>query len=822
LGFKNQTVNTASATQQISLNNGGTTAMNIGAATGTNLGPTSEFRLTADSCSNTYLATGSCYVNLEFVPSAAGARTGTLSFPVTYTDGTTATLTANLTGTGVANTDRAVLTPLSTQFTATVIGQTSRNQTLTLSNSGTAPFVVGFLSGTNTAVGASPTGDFTTNDACSGAYIGAGGSCSVQLYFAPQAGAAGARTGSMTFPVTYLGATSPTNLTATYTGSAISTGTALQITPSSLQMGTWIQGTYSKQQTITLYNDGSAPVTFGNFGSAAPFFTTWNCGSTLAPGSSCTVTVLYQPSVVGAQSGTINLPNNVTGALQKVSVSGVGIAASQQLAFSQPTVSFGSQPEGTAGNTVTFSLINQSSQSVTVNSVNLGGTNPADFIFVSNGCNGVNLYGTNGSTYSSCSISVQFSPLANTASITPLTATITEFDSGTGSGRKATLTGTSTAPAAAVGLFPGSLSFGNVYEKTESNSQAFSVTNTGNSPLKITTVASSSTQFPITSNSCNGMTLAAGSQCLVAVAFQPSSTGSITGSITVTDNATGSPQTLPLSGTGVIPTASLSATALTFAQQGVGSTSASQSVTLSNTGSGTLLISSLTLGGADPGDYSLTNPCGSSVAAGAACTLSVTFTPKATGTRTATITIVDNSGLVSGASQTVTLTGTGIPVAATPTFSVASGTYASAQTVTLSDTTTGATIYYTTNGATPTTSSTKYTAAITVSANETIEAIAVATGYAQSAVATAAYQIDAATPTFSVASGTYASAQTVTLADTTNGATIYYTTNGTTPTTSSTKYTGAITVSANESIEAIAVATGYAQSAVSTARYIIQ
>jgi hypothetical protein len=236
-----------------------------------------------------------------------------------------------------------------------------------------------------------------------------------------------------------------------------------------------------------------------------------------------------------------------------------------------------------------------------------------------------------------------------------------------------------------------------------------------------------------------------------------------------------------------------------------------------------LVITSVGLSGADASDYTLTNACGSSLAAGAYCSLSATFTPKATGTRTATITIADNSGLVSGASQTIALSGTGIPAAAAPTFSVGSGTYTTSQSVSLADVTTGATIYYTTNGAAPTMSSTKYSGtAIVVSSDETIEAIAVATGYAQSPVATATYAIDAAVPTFSVAAGTYASAQSVTLADVTTGATIYYTTNGTAPTASSTKYSGtAIAVSSNETIEAIAVATGYGQSPVATATYVI-
>jgi len=164
-----------------------------------------------------------------------------------------------------------------------------------------------------------------------------------------------------------------------------------------------------------------------------------------------------------------------------------------------------------------------------------------------------------------------------------------------------------------------------------------------------------------------------------------------------------------------------------------------------------------------------------------------------------------------------------LPAAATPTFSPAAGSYGSTQTVTISDTTLGATIYYTTNGTTPTTSSTKYTAAISVSASETVKAIAVATGYTNSAVASAAYTINgaAATPTFSPAVGTYTSIQTVTISDTTSGATIYYTTNGTTPTTSSTQYTGPVTVNATETIKALAAATGYTNSAVATAAYTI-
>ena len=163
-------------------------------------------------------------------------------------------------------------------------------------------------------------------------------------------------------------------------------------------------------------------------------------------------------------------------------------------------------------------------------------------------------------------------------------------------------------------------------------------------------------------------------------------------------------------------------------------------------------------------------------------------------------------------------------VAQSPTFSVPAGSYGTAQSVTITDGTPGATIYYTTDGSTPTTGSTKYTAAITVSATETLQAIAVAANYNNSAVATATYTIaaPAATPVFSVAAGTYASAQTVPISTTTAGSAIYFTTNGTTPTTSSSLYSGPITVSTTQTVRAIAVAANYTNSAVATATYTIK
>jgi hypothetical protein len=181
----------------------------------------------------------------------------------------------------------------------------------------------------------------------------------------------------------------------------------------------------------------------------------------------------------------------------------------------------------------------------------------------------------------------------------------------------------------------------------------------------------------------------------------------------------------------------------------------------------------------------------------------------------------DNDSAVASAAYTIMQT-----TVSTPTFSPSAGTYTSAQPVTISDATSGATIYYTTNGSTPTTSSTAYAGPIAVSTTETLEAIAVAKGDTNSAVASAAYTITlsmplVSTPTFSPAAGTYTSAQSVTISDGTSGATIYYTTNGSTPTTSSTAYAGPIAVSTTETLEAIAVDKGDTNSAVASAAYTI-
>jgi len=201
------------------------------------------------------------------------------------------------------------------------------------------------------------------------------------------------------------------------------------------------------------------------------------------------------------------------------------------------------------------------------------------------------------------------------------------------------------------------------------------LTNTGGASLtisSITVAGANSSDFSQT-NTC-GASVAAGANCTINVTFTPQATGSRSAAVSIADSAAGSPQSVTLTGTGIAPAVSLSAASLSYSSQLVGTASSAQAVTLTNTGSASLTISSITVAGANSGDFSQTNTCGTSVATGANCTISVTFTPQATGSRSASVSVADNAA---GSPQSVSLTGTGTAPAAT--LSPLSLTFASQQ-----------------------------------------------------------------------------------------------------------------------------------------------
>jgi len=297
------------------------------------------------------------------------------------------------------------------------------------------------------------------------------------------------------------------------------------------------------------------------------------------------------------------------------------------------------------------------------------------------------------------------------------------------------------APSGTVTVTPASVNFGSVVVNTTSAVKTVTLKNTGKVSISISSfTVAAGTPFAIAaspSTTCTG-TLAAGASCIIGLTLTPATTGAQTGSLTIATNASNSPQTVTLSGTGIVPT-TLSATAVAFGNVATNESSAIKNVTLKNNQAVALAISSMAVSGngfaLDP-----STTCTGTLAAGASCIIGLTLTPATTGAQTGGLTIATNA---SNSPQTVTLSGTGVmPKAATPVFNPVAGTYDSSQTVTITDATSGATIYYTTNGTTPSASSTKYTGAFTVSATETIKAIAMEADYTKSAVATVAYTIN--------------------------------------------------------------------------------
>jgi len=214
-------------------------------------------------------------------------------------------------------------------------------------------------------------------------------------------------------------------------------------------------------------------------------------------------------------------------------------------------------------------------------------------------------------------------------------------------GSSGALTQTVQAPVAA--LSPASLTFAAQRVGTSSNAQTVTLSNTGTAALAISSISASG-DFTQTNN-CAG-SLAPNASCTINVIFKPSTTGARSGVLTVSSNSNGGATTVSLAGTGFVSTASVSPTSLSFSAQVVGTSSASKAVTVKNTGSGPLDISSITTSG----DFSQTNNCTGAIAAGASCTVNVVFKPTAGGSRTGTLTIASDA---SNGTQTVSLTGTG-------------------------------------------------------------------------------------------------------------------------------------------------------------------
>jgi subtilase family serine protease len=214
------------------------------------------------------------------------------------------------------------------------------------------------------------------------------------------------------------------------------------------------------------------------------------------------------------------------------------------------------------------------------------------------------------------------------------------------------LTVTAAAGNPVVTLSVTSLAWGNVVEGATSAAKPVTVTNTGTGTLNIGGIAISGDFAQTTSSKPCGSTLAAGKNCIIKVTFTPTQVGERTGTLTLTDNASNSPQTVALSGTGAVQ-AKLTPAAATFPAEKVGTSSPAKVFTLHNEQS--IALKSIAI--STTGDFSVsTKTCTTSLAAKADCTISVVLTPTAKGTRTGTLTVADSAA---GSPQTASLTGTG-------------------------------------------------------------------------------------------------------------------------------------------------------------------
>jgi hypothetical protein len=205
-------------------------------------------------------------------------------------------------------------------------------------------------------------------------------------------------------------------------------------------------------------------------------------------------------------------------------------------------------------------------------------------------------------------------------------------------------------------LNPQQVNFGNQGLNSTSNPIAVSLVNAGSATLTITDITASG-DFSQTNN-CGSTVTAAGGSCTIQVSFTPTTTGTRTDEITVTDNAVGSPHQITVTGTGVASSAgslTFTPSSLSFPSEGVGTTSPSQVVHLTNTGNASLTLSAISV----TGDFTQTNTCGSLPTAlnvGDGCTVSITFTPTGSGQRRGILTLTNNAA---SGPQTIALTGTG-------------------------------------------------------------------------------------------------------------------------------------------------------------------
>lgn len=419
---------------------------------------------------------------------------------------------------------------------------------------------------------------------------------------------------------------------------------AISLSPAALSFASQPASTASPAQTITVTNTGVAPLTISQVTITGDFSQTTTCSSAtpIAPGGSCSVSIVFLPSASGTRTGVLTLYGNVQGGQATATLSGTGTPPAA-IVLTPVLVTFPQTSVGATSATQNITISNTGGTTATLGTPTLSG----DFILTANTCAATLAPGVG------CTVSVGFRPTASGSRTGTLTVT------GSTGTQAASLTGTGVLPATDA-LAPLSLAFGAQQITTSSAAQSVTLTNSGDQALQLIAAQITSGDFTVV-NGC-GNSLNGHASCTLQVAYVPRTVGPETGLLTVSDQYRS--QTVTLSGTGVAPPG-VSLTPLGpvgFAATGVGLTSAPQTVTLTNNGGLPLSIQNTSI----TGDFSIlpaSNTCAATLAPAAICTLQVVFSPTAAGSRTGTLSFTDNAA---GSPQSLTLTGTGIDFTLAP------------------------------------------------------------------------------------------------------------------------------------------------------------
>jgi hypothetical protein len=534
-------------------------------------------------------------------------------------------------------------------------GSTNPPELSILTNGGTVPLEISSLGivGTNAS-------DFSQSSNCpiSPQMLAAGANCSITVAFSPST--AGAESASISFTDNAVG--SPQTVILVGTGEE-PLGSP---TPQDLSFGNQPQGTASLQQTVTLTNSGNLALTISTFELTGPDVSQFtihvssSCSAPLPPGTSCLIAIQFAPQTTGNFNVQLQITDNVGNAAttQIVQISGTGVPPSAAASLVPTSLTFPSQTVGTTSAPETVTLKDTGSLPLQLSTISLAGINASEFSIVS----GTNCP-TNGGTIAAsaqCGVSVTFTPDSTGAQ----SAAISFSDNVSGSPQTVPLSGTGGARPS-ISVSPTSIGFSPQTLQIPDLAQVVSVLNNGSVPIQISG-ATLGGAFPgdfVELDNCPETLNVSPIPCTVSITFQPTAGGSRLATLSLTDDVAGSPQVVTLSGMGLVPSVALPGTSPSFSAQLVGTSSAPMPIAIANTGNGALSISSLTLSGANPGDFQQTSACVDNaqhtnmISAAAACTVNLAFLPQASGARAATLYIADNA---LNSPQTMALSGAAV------------------------------------------------------------------------------------------------------------------------------------------------------------------